>query len=179
MGKQRRIFPPHSSGRALLAFTLLTLAQGSIALPEPTAAWFVSPVDPFLAAAADDAIAAAESRLGNPRCEAIFSDFHDPSGAPLSAGLEALGVSGRGFLRSLRYANGEHFSLCRAGVLAATKRGSRVVYLCGARFAAAHRNNPRLGAALILHEALHALGLSENPPTSLEITAGVLARCGS
>lgn len=53
-----------------------------------------------------------------------------------------------------------------------------VNYLCSARFAAAHRQNPRLGAALILHEALHALSLSENPPTSLEITAGVLARCG-
>jgi hypothetical protein len=177
MGKQRRSFP-HSCRRALLAFALLTVATGRAALPEQTAAWFLSPVDPFLAAAAADAIAAAERRLGNPRCEAIFSDFHDPSGAPLSAGLEALGVSGRGFLRSLRYANGEHLSLCRAGVLAATKRGSRVVYLCGARFAAAHRNNPRLGAALILHEALHALGLSENPPTSLEITAGVLVRCG-
>jgi len=177
MGKQRRSFPPHSSGRVLLAFALLTLATGRAALPEQTAAWFLSPVDPFLAAAAADAIAAAERRLGNPRCEAIFSDFHDPSGAPLSAGLEALGVSGRGFLSSLRYANGEHLSLCRAGVLAATKRGSRIVYLCGARFAAAHRLNPRLGAALILHEALHALGLSENPPTSLEITAGVLARC--
>jgi hypothetical protein len=179
MGKQRRSFPPDSSGRALLAFALLTLASGRSALPEPSADWFLSPVDPFLAAAAADAIAAAESQLGNPRCEAIFSDFRDPSGAPLSAGLDALGVSGRGFLRSLRYANGEHLSLCRAGVLAATKRGSRVVYLCGARFAAAHRSNPRLGAALILHEALHALGLSENPPTSLEITAGVLARCGT
>ena len=179
MDKQRRTFPPQSSGRALLAFALLTLASGRAALPEPASAWFVSPVDPFLATAAADAIAAAESQLGHPRCEAIFSDFHDPSGAPLSAGLDALGVSGREFLRSLRYANGEHLALCRAGVLAATIRGGRVVYLCGQRFAAAHRQNPRLGAALILHEALHALGLSENPPTSLQITAGVLARCGS
>ena len=177
MGRERRSFPPHSSGRVLLAFALLTLPPGSIALPQQTAAWFMSPVDPSLAAAANDAIAAAEIELGHPRCEAIFSDFHDPSGAPLSASLDALGVSGRGFLRSLLYANGEHLSLCPAGVLAATKRGSRVVYLCGARFAAAHRKNPRLGAALILHEALHALGLSENPPTSLQITAGVIARC--
>ena len=179
MGQQRRSFPPRSPGRALLAFALLTVAAGPAALPEPAVVWFVSPVDPFFAAAAEDAIAAAESRLEHSRCEAIFTDFHDPSGAPLSASLAARGLSGRGFLRSLQYANGENLSLCRAGVLAATKRGSRVVYLCGLRFAAAHRSNPRLGAALILHEALHALGLSENPPSSLEITAGVLARCGS
>jgi hypothetical protein len=177
MGKRRRRFPPEFPGRVLLASALLTLASERAALPNQTAAWFVGPVDPFLAAAAGDAIAAAESQLENPRCEAIFSDFRDPSGAPLSAGLDALGISSRGFLRSLRYANGEHLAACSAGVLAATKRGSRVVYLCGARFAAAHRLNPRLGAALILHEALHALGLSENPPTSLEITAGVIARC--
>src|ERR1700693_1546703 len=100
MGKQRRSFPPHSSGRVLLAFARLPLATGRAALPEQTAAWFLSPVDPSLAAAAADAIAAAERRLGNPRCEAIFSDFHDPSGAPLSAGLEALGGSGRGALWS-------------------------------------------------------------------------------
>jgi hypothetical protein len=177
MGRERRIFPPQSPGRALLAFALLTLATERAALPEQTAARFVSRVDPFLAAAADDAIAEAEIELEHPRCEAIFSDFRDPSGAPLSAGLVALGVSSRAFLRSLRYADGKHLSLCSAGVLAATKRGSRLVYLCGARFAAAHRRNPRLGAALILHESLHALGLSENPPTSLQITAGVIARC--
>ncbi len=169
MSKQVRVF---------LAFALLTLPAARAALPDQAAAWFMSPVDPFLAAAAADAIAAAENALARPRCEAIFSDFHDPSGRPLSADLETLGLSGGGFLRSLKYANGEHLSLCPAGVLAATRRGSRVVYLCGTRFAAAHRSNPRLGAALILHEALHALGLSENPPTSLEITAGVLARCG-
>jgi hypothetical protein len=179
MGKQRRSFPPRSPGPALLAFALLILATRHAALPEPASVLFESPVDPFFAAAAADAIAAAEIGLEHSRCEAIFTDFHDPSGAPLSANLAARGLSGRGFLRSLRYANGEHLALCRPGVLAATKLGGSVVYLCGQRFAAAHRSNPRLGAALILHEALHALGLSENPPTSLEITAGVLARCGS
>jgi hypothetical protein len=52
-----------------------------------------------------------------------------------------------------------------------------VIYLCGWRFAVAHRNNPRLGASVLLHEELHSLGLSENPPTSQEITTRVLARC--
>jgi hypothetical protein len=137
----------------------------------------VQPVDPFLFAAADAALAAAEQALLHPGCDTIFTDFHDPSGAPLRAALEKAGMPAGAFLRSLRYVNGEHLPVCRPGILAGTRPGSRVVYLCGLRFAFAQRTNPRLGAALILHEALHALGLSENPPTSLEITAGVLARC--
>jgi hypothetical protein len=163
--------------RTLLAFALLTALEPRAALPEHTPPGFLRPVDPFLFAAADAALAAAEQQLLNPGCDAIFADFHDPSGAPLSTALERLGVPAGTFLRSLRYVNGEHLPVCQPGVLAGTRTGSRVVYLCGSRFAAAQRRNPRLGAALILHEALHALGLSENPPTSLEITAGVLARC--
>jgi len=31
----------------------------------------------------------------------------------------------------------------------------------------------------MIHEALHTLGLGENPPTSAEITERVLARCGN
>ena len=166
-----------SSRRILLAFALLTALGQRAALPEHTPPGFVRPVDPFLFAAADAAIAAAEQALLHPGCDAIFTDFRDPSGAPLRAALENLGMPADAFLRSLKYVNGEHLPLCRPGVLAGTKTGSRVVYLCGMRFASAQRTNPRLGSALILHEALHALGLSENPPTSLEITAGVLARC--
>jgi len=166
------------SSRTLLDFVLLTALGARAVLSEHTTQGFVSPVDPFLAAAADAAIAAAESQLLHPRCETIFSDFHEPSGAPLRAALDRLGVSGGAFLRSLKYANGEHLPLCEPGVLAGTRTGGRVIYLCGSRFVSAQRSNPRLGAALILHEALHALGLSENPPTSLQITAGVLGKCG-
>jgi hypothetical protein len=166
-----------SSRRTLLAFALLTALGPRAALPEHTPPGFVQPVDPFLFAAADAALAAAERALLHPGCDTIFTDFHDPSGAPLRTSLEKLGIPADAFLRSLRFVNGEHLPVCRPGVLAGTRPGSRVVYLCGLRFASAQRANPRLGAALILHEALHALGLSENPPTSLEITAGVLARC--
>ena len=166
------------SSRTLLGFALLTALGPRAILAEHTTQRFGSTVDPFLAAAANAAVAAAESQLLHPLCEAIFSDFHDPSGAPLRAALDRLGMSGGAFLRSLNYVNGEHLPLCEPGVLAGTRTGGRVIYLCGSRFASAQRRNPRLGAALILHEALHALGLSENPPTSLQITAGVLGRCG-
>ena len=36
-----------------------------------------------------------------------------------------------------------------------------------------------LARAVIIHEALHSLGLGENPPSSQAITARVLNRCGS
>jgi hypothetical protein len=38
--------------------------------------------------------------------------------------------------------------------------------------------DPSLAAALIIHEELHSLGLGEDPPTSKEITAKVIERCG-
>jgi hypothetical protein len=31
---------------------------------------------------------------------------------------------------------------------------------------------------IVIHELLHALGLGENPPLSVEITGQVMRRCG-
>ncbi len=170
------LFAP-SARRAFLALALLHSAAGSAVSPPDANDWFVTPVDSFLAAATANAIAAAERLLEDPRCEQIFSDFRAASGSPLQAALDALGVTGGAYLRRLRFVNGEHLPFCSTGTLAATRPGSRVIYLCGSRFAVTERNNPRLGASLLLHEELHSLGLSENPPTSQEITARVLARC--
>ncbi len=170
---------PAAARRVVFLLALLFSAAGRAAPPADARRWFVSPVDSFLAGAAADAITAAERLLSDPRCERIFSDFHDPSGAPLRAALDALGLTGGVYLRRLRFVNGEHLSFCDSGTLAATRPGSRIVYLCGSRFAFAQRSNPRLGASVLLHEELHSLGLSENPPLSREITAGVIARCGA
>jgi len=40
------------------------------------------------------------------------------------------------------------------------------------------RNDPAYAEMILIHELLHTLGLGENPPTSLEITARVTERCG-
>jgi hypothetical protein len=37
--------------------------------------------------------------------------------------------------------------------------------------------DPGYAAVIVIHEALHTLGLPENPPTSEEITARVRERC--
>jgi hypothetical protein len=165
--------------RTLFTLALFSAVGGRPVLAGGAVARFLSPVDSFLAKATNDAIATAEIQLANPRCEQVFSDFRNPSGVPLRTALDALGVTGGLYLRRLRFVNGERLSFCSSGALAGTKPGSEVIFLCGLRFAAAQRANPRLGAAVVIHEELHSLGLSENPPSSQEITAGVLARCGS
>jgi hypothetical protein len=38
--------------------------------------------------------------------------------------------------------------------------------------------DPPLAEAIIIHEALHTLGLREDPPSSREITRRVVKRCG-
>jgi hypothetical protein len=61
--------------------------------------------------------------------------------------------------------------------MAVTAPGSRVVYVCGRRFAEAQSRSATRAELVVLHEALHTLGLGENPPDSLEITRRVGQRC--
>jgi hypothetical protein len=134
----------------------------------------------ILEAAANDAVTLALKKLADPRCQRIFTDFRDRSGHPLQRQLDSLGHTGAGFLRILRFANGLGLLPCQSrGVLAATTPLSHVIFLCGTQFFERQRLDPEYGAALVIHETLHALGLGENPPASNEITIGVIARCGA
>ena len=45
------------------------------------------------------------------------------------------------------------------------------------RFVVRNNRSPVRAQAIVIHEVLHTLGLGENPPSSTEITARVLARC--
>lgn len=134
--------------------------------------------DANLAALVKFAVEGASDRLADPACQRLFGEFTDLEGRPLAENLAALGDDGRSFLtRLLIYDAGDH-DLCRTrGVLAVTHPGSRVVLVCGDIFRKAYLSDPPLAEAVIIHEALHSLGLGENPPTSQEITARVLSRC--
>jgi hypothetical protein len=55
--------------------------------------------------------------------------------------------------------------------------GSRVVFVCP-QFREEQWQKPLRAEALLIHETLHTLGLSENPPSSNAITKQVIARCG-
>jgi hypothetical protein len=59
-----------------------------------------------------------------------------------------------------------------------TAPGSRVVRVCVEEFKRINTQKPDYVVATLIHEILHTLGLRENPPSSREITARVLARCG-
>jgi hypothetical protein len=136
-------------------------------------------LNPMFAAAVDRAVAGASRRLERPSCRRLFDEFHDATGTPLQARLDALGVEPADYLSLVVFADGSARRTCRrADVLAVTAPGSRVVYVCGRLFHEAGTHKASRTEIAVIHEALHTLGLGENPPDSLEITRRVAERCG-
>jgi hypothetical protein len=124
------------------------------------------------------ALEGAARRLEAARCGQVLADFRRDDGRTLAEVLAGDGVTGPGHLDRLLFYSGDDHPHCRKDVLAWTTPGSRVVYVCSARFREAYATKPAHVEAVILHEMLHTLGLGENPPTSAEITARVVAACG-
>ena len=126
------------------------------------------------------ASALAESKLQASACREIFSGFRDSRGRPLAEALEAAGSDGIGYLRRrLVFYNGYGRAACATrDTIAFTSPGSAVVFVCSQQFVEKTHRDPGLAAVLLIHEELHSLGLGENPPSSKEITARVIARCG-
>ena len=62
-------------------------------------------------------------------------------------------------------------------MLATARPGRRVVTVCR-RFARIYQHDPRWGELVLIHEALHTLGLGEDPPSTSAISARVASRCG-
>ena len=122
----------------------------------------------------------AKRKLGSRQCQQVFSEFRDDFGQPLQKRLDELGQDPTSHFERLVFYDGKESGICnRPGTLAASSPGSRIVYLCGEKFARLARESPRFAAVILIHEQLHALGLGENPPSSQEITIRVLERCGS
>ena len=126
------------------------------------------------------ALIGAHSRLGDPACQRVFADFKSIDGRRLDQVLAEHGETGQGFLSLLMfYDASRHLACGDGGRFAFTKPHSRAIFVCGRRFRQKHEWNPVAAEAFIIHELLHALGLGENPPTSVAITERVLERCGS
>ena len=127
----------------------------------------------------NDAILGAIRRVARPRCDTVFTEYKDGAGQPLAANLAASGKTAGEYLAELRFADGTNMRQCDAEqVVAATRPGSHVIFICGSRFERQFRPDLAAGEIMIVHELLHSLGLGENPPSSMEITATVTARCG-
>lgn len=164
-----------SQGRVVLALCVVAAAAEA---GTPAGAARTIDLGPFYAAAVGRAVEGAARRLKSPECRRIFSEFRDGAGVTLQARLDAIGVPAHAYLGRLVFTDGFGHRACRAGhALALTSPGSRVVYVCGPRFQRAHGRRPADAEVAVLHEALHTLGLGENPPDSLEITRRVGARC--
>jgi hypothetical protein len=127
-------------------------------------------------AAVAEAIRGAARRLDDPRCQTLLTRFADAAGRPLRDALDAEGLAASDYLGRMYFYDGT-MSGCRPRWLAYTAPGSHAVFVCGDRFLTAWRQNPAYAECAIIHEALHSLGLGENPPSWEEITARVLESC--
>ena len=125
------------------------------------------------------ALEEAARKLSDSRCLEILEDFSDSAGHPLEQSLAATGQAMPGYLGWVLFYDGAASAPCAdRQILAWTNPGSRAVHVCGEQFAAMARGRTGDAANILIHEALHTLGLGEGPPDAREITARVQSRCG-
>jgi hypothetical protein len=126
------------------------------------------------------AVLSVGRRLDDEECREVFNDFNATTlGRPLSEVLDEWGRSPADHLAALVFKDGSGKPACaNPGVLAYTRVGSDTVYICATQFTRAVAADPSFAEIVLIHELLHTVGLGENPPTSREITARVLKRCG-
>jgi len=110
-----------------------------------------------------NALEGAAQRLERPRCQGLFDRYVDAEGQPLRASLERAGVSGAAYLSLLVFYDGSRKPRCaRDGTFAAAEAGSRIVWICPESFRRLAWSHPGTAEVVVIHEALHSLGLGEN-----------------
>ncbi len=166
------------SSRATCTFAAIVLFASTAAGSEPLAA--VRSVDFRLGGPFRLAVAAAADRLLSPTCASVLDEFTNrATGRSLGDALDETGLSAPAFVLGLTYYSASGLPPCRdQGILAYTNPGSRVVFVCPVAFARAARAEPGFAANVLIHEALHSLGLADDLPSSVEITRAVERRCG-
>ena len=126
-----------------------------------------------------EALSEAWRQLQEPPCQALLMEFTAKDGESLADNLSRGAEDLQSHLARLVFVDGGETKSCAKGALAVTEPGSRVVRVCSSRLVWTWQQNPRHVIAGLIHEALHTLGLGENPPSSAEITSMVLKRCGT
>jgi hypothetical protein len=129
----------------------------------------------------EDAVKGASRRLAAAACQRVLEEFHDAAGRPLTARLATLNQTVLEYLTTIYFVDGDDSSQCQRDLTTAafTEPGSRVIFVCGRRFATQFARRTAGGEILVIHELLHSLGLAENPPTPAQITDRVWDRCRS
>ena len=164
-----------AAGFAVVAVAVWVGAAGGEAGDEVANARLKHPAERMAMARA---IQGAARRLDHAECQGLLDEFADASGRPLRSVLEAQSLGIRDYLDRVLFYDAPS-AACQGATLAGmTEAGSRVIRVCGRRFARAMTENARYAEGVVIHEMLHSLGLGENPPTSYFITSRVQARCG-
>jgi hypothetical protein len=125
-------------------------------------------------------VADAAGRLEEVECQQVLADFQDASGRSLRENLMRTSMSAPEFVRrGLWFVDATGTPPCTRGPVAAfTAPGSRVIFVCSMHLLSPRSRLTSSGLALI-HEALHALGLPENPPSPAAISRQVARRCST
>jgi hypothetical protein len=170
--------------RRVLGITLVAAAVCSGASALARADAFSTPRriddDNPLAGFVRGALQGAQQRMARPKCQQVLFDFTDASGRSLRENLDVVGGAPDAFLGKLLFYDGSEHPRCgNPRVLAFTSPGNRAIFICRAQFMRKRTSNRLFSELVLIHEALHSLGLAENPPSLSEITQQVRARCGS
>lgn len=121
------------------------------------------------------ASAGAARRLERPSCAAVLDEFRAADGRTLRDVVTAQAWAVADIAGRVIFRDGAASAVCRErGIAAFTGAGSRVVFVCGRRFAAFDRTQAEL---TLVHEFLHTLGLEERPPLPAEIDRAVHRAC--
>ena len=164
---------------------VVSLARGAGSTPESHASREPEPQESLVRIAqratretVQQALEGAARRLESERCRSLLEEFKDSAGRPLQEALDLAGYTPAGYLRQILFYDGSRNPLCETGrVLAVAHPGSRAVQVCPEAIRLRYRKDARYVEAILIHEALHTLGLGENPPSSFEITTRVIRRC--
>jgi hypothetical protein len=136
--------------------------------------------DAILRARVSQGLSNATSKLANQQCLSVFANLCATNGTPLANVLAQNGYGASDWLNgALSIINGYANGIC-SSASAWTTVGGTTVNVCSSF---SNLTSGEAGNRLI-HEELHTLGYSENPPdpnfmTSSEITNYVAANCGS
>lgn len=176
---------PSASCRILEALFTAAIVSGTAGAPRaaraaPDGEDVPLAVDAGLGPSFRSVVAEAADRLGREPCRLLLREFVSrATGRPLAESLDATGLAPAQYVRSIRFRSGRGLSPCGApGMLAYTSPGSRAVVVCPGPLAGFRTGEGTSTVVVVLHEALHSLGLGEDPPSSREITAAVRGRCG-
>ena len=152
---------PHLAGMdpALAAFAPRPVPRGPLAL-------FLSP-----------ARALATERLGTDACRRIFEEVPDFTGRPVARRLADARRSPSAHFARLLFVEGAG-GPCGASLVAAwSVAGDLRVRICPLTFGATAARDRREAAAILIHEALHTLGVAEDAAHE-PLTTFVRRRCG-